>query len=198
MALALSLSAAVFGCTSDSPTTDRRPTPVSWERLLLPDGVTPVTLTPMDDSVLVGARHESAQLAPRLLVLRRGSWSQVPLRPDSFYADRARWRSVVTDGERIFAFGDAPGGAHSNPRWTTWAGDLSGVREYPQFFETFGGWGAGGLTGMTLYEGQPLIFGSWTSESSVSTSPCGPPSATTGSAAALREAHSSPLGTGCR
>lgn len=166
MALALSLSAVVFGCTSESPTQDKRPTPVSWQRLLLPGGLTPVTLTPMPNSILVGARHETARLAPRLLVLRGESWSEVPLRPESFYADRARWRSVVTDGERVFAFGDAPGGAHSNPRWTTWAGTLSGVREYPQFFDTFGGWGAGGLTGMTLYRGQPLIFGSWTSESS--------------------------------
>lgn len=139
---------------------------MSWERVRLPGDLTPLTLTPMGDRLLVGARVESAQPAPKLLLLDHGDWSAVPLRPDSFYADRARWRSVVTDGHRIFAFGDAPGGAHSNPRWTTWAGTVDGMREYPQFFETFGGWGAGGLTGMSMYQGEPLIIGSWSSESS--------------------------------
>lgn len=100
---------------------------MSWQRVDLPGDLTPVTLTQMGDKLLVGARNESAHLAPRLLVLDHEHWSQVRLRPDSYYAYCARWRSVVTDGHRIFAFGDAPGGAHSNPRWTTWAGTLEEV-----------------------------------------------------------------------
>ena len=84
--------------------------------------------------------------------------------PARYYAFRARWRSVITDGTRIYAFGGAPGGAHSNPRWTSWQGDRGGVTEYPQLFETFGGPGAGGVTGMTFVAGRPEIIGSWTSE----------------------------------
>lgn len=165
VAVVATVGVALAGCTSSDSAGEAPPQPMSWQRLHLPGGLTPVTLTPMGDRLLVGARVEAAQPEAKLLLLDHGDWTGVPLRPDSYYASRARWRSVVTDGHRIFAFGDAPGGAHSNPRWTTWAGTIDGVREYPQFFETFGGWGAGGLTGMTLYDGEPLIIGSWSSES---------------------------------
>ncbi len=157
-------STALSGCSSGEVSSRSPVDPMSWERVRLPAGLTPVTVTRMGHKLLVGARDESARLAPQLLLLDHGAWSSVPLQPKSYYAYRARWRSVITDGRQIFAFGDAPGGAHSNPRWTTWAGTVDRVREYPQLFETFGGWGAGGLTGMTMYREKPLIIGSWSSE----------------------------------
>jgi hypothetical protein len=158
------LGTALAGCDSDSGAETPDPPVLSWSRVDLPGQVTPVTLTRMGQALLVGARDEKAHLAPRLLVLDGGDWRTIPLRPHTYYSYRAHWRSVITDGRRIYAFGDAPGGAHSNPRWTMWSGGIHGVREYTQYFETFGGPGAGGLTGLTFENGEPVIVGSWTSD----------------------------------
>ena len=59
--------------------------------------------------------------------------------------------------------GGAPAGAHSNTRWSTWRGDASGVRELPQPFATFGGWGAGALVSLVQTPSAPVIVGSWES-----------------------------------
>lgn len=156
---------ALAGCTSSSDAAgDATLQPMTWHRISLPGGVTPVTIQPMGGSLLVGARDETARMAPQLLVRSDAGWRSIPLEPQSYYAARARWRTVATDGHRIFAVGDAPGGAHSNPRWTTWSGTANGMREHVQTFETFGGWGAGGLTALTFWQHQPLIVGSWSSD----------------------------------
>ena len=44
---------------------------------------------------------------------------------------------------------------------TTWSGSTSGVRELPQSFETFGGWGAGALNALVRTPGGEMIVGSW-------------------------------------
>jgi hypothetical protein len=99
---------------------------------------------------------------PRLLrIASDGSIREVPLVPHSGYAFEARWQSIAVDGNRIIAVGGAPGGAHSNTRWTTWAGTNAGVSELPQPFDTFGGWGAGNLIGPVLTSAGPAIAGSW-------------------------------------
>lgn len=135
-----------------------------WHRVRLPGDVTPVTVAAMGDNLLVGARDEHAHVAPELLLLGDAGWRSVPLSPESYYAYRARWRTVATDGRSIYAVGDAPGGAHSNPRWTVWSGTVDGMREHVQTFETFGGWGAGGLTALTYWQQRPAIVGSWSSD----------------------------------
>ena len=161
LAFAAMIAIALAGCSSHDDSSDATK-PVTWSRVSLPGGATPVTLTAMGDGLLVGARDESARVAPRLLVLGGGGdWTPVPLHPHTFYAFRAQFRSVLTDGRRIYAFGDASGGAHFNARWTTWSGDIHGVTEYEQGFSTFGGWGAGTLTGMTFVDSRPVIVGSW-------------------------------------
>ncbi len=157
-------AALLSACSQHSEQDQSAPLPLRWERVQLPGDVTPVSLTPMGDGLLVGARDEHAHVAPRLLVLADARWTSVPLRPKSYYAYRARWRTVIADGNDIFAVGDAPGGAHSNPRWTTWSGTADGVTEYTQTFETFGGWGAGGITALTFSAGKPVIVGSWSSD----------------------------------
>lgn len=158
-------AAALAGCSSTSVAAgDSTLQPMTWHRVRLPGGVTPVTVQPMGEDLLVGARNETAQLAPQLLLLSDGGWRSIPLKPQSYYASRARWRTVVTDGHRIYAVGDAPGGAHSNPRWTVWSGTAAGMSEHVQTFETFGGWGAGGLTALLFWKHQPEIVGSWSSD----------------------------------
>jgi hypothetical protein len=164
VALVVVVSSTLGACSSPDGPAAPDPPMLSWSRVTLPGHVTPLTLTRMGGGLLVGARSESAHLAPRLLVLDQSGWSEIPLEPHTYYSYRAHWRSVITDGTHIYAFGDAPGGAHSNPRWTTWSGTADGVREYTQYFETFGGPGAGGLTGLTFEAGRPVVVGSWTSD----------------------------------
>jgi len=156
---------ALLGCTpAAGPTPSDSPRPVAWTEVALPGHVAPVTLTSLPDGLLVGARDEHAaegRIAPRLLLRRGDAWTVVPLEPETFYARLARWRSVVSDGRRVFAIGSFPGGAHGNPRVTTWAGTLDGVHEQPQTWTTFGGWAAGGIVGLTLDHHSPFIVGSW-------------------------------------
>jgi hypothetical protein len=96
-----------------------------------------------------------------LRIASDGSIREVPLTPRSGYAFEARWQSIASDGKRILAVGGAPGGAHSNTRWTVWAGTNGGVTEIPQPFDTFGGWGAGDLIGPVLTSAGPVVAGSW-------------------------------------
>jgi hypothetical protein len=128
-------------------------------------GVEPVTLTPVGaDRLLVGSRGPEGQTRPRLSFIDpAGTRKDVPLTPVSPKAFDAKWLAVITDGTTIEAVGGAPGGAHSNTRWTTWRGTASGVVEHPQRFETFGGWGAGSVVGLVATSTVPIIVGSWES-----------------------------------
>src|SRR5262249_43304829 len=126
---------------ANDPSSGAQAQSTQWAPVAVPAGWDPLTLTPLGHDVVVGAHNDTARLKPGLFLLDPGgSWTPIPLDPSSFYSHQARWRSVIVDGREIYAFGDAPGGAHFNPRWTTWQGTVDGVTEYPQFFETFGGW----------------------------------------------------------
>lgn len=121
-----------------------------------------MTLTASGTQLLVGGRAATATVNPRLLrITPAGSSSDIRLIPHSAYSFEARWQSIGSDGTRIVAVGGAPGGAHSNTRWTTWAGTNAGVTEIPQPFDTFGGWGAGDLIGPVMTTAGPAIAGSW-------------------------------------
>jgi hypothetical protein len=148
---------ASAGCTSTPAGVDP-----AWSRVDLPRGVEPVTLTASGPLLLVGGRAVAGQVRPRLLrIAPDGSSAEIPLTLHSPYAAEARWQSIVSDGHRVIAVGGAPGGAHSNTRWTTWAGAIAGVAEAPQSFNTFGGWGAGNVMGPVITSAGPVIAGSW-------------------------------------
>jgi hypothetical protein len=156
-------SVVLTGCTTGAPDGRNQARTVAWHRVHLPAGLAPLTVTRLGHGLLVGAAAQHASSVPRLLLLGHGDgWSRVPLTPTSYYAHRARWKSVITAGHRIYALGQASGGAHGNPRWTAWSGNPRGVREDPQPFDTFGGEGAGVLTGMGFLGRRPVVVGSWT------------------------------------
>jgi hypothetical protein len=135
---------------------------LSWSVVRLPAGVQPLTLTAMGNRLLVGALATGTPPAPRMLILdSAGKASEVRLWPHSGYAFEARWQSVTSDGTRIIAMGAANGGAHFNSRWTTWSGTTAGVQEWPQSFDTFGGWGAGDLVDAVLTSAGNAIVGTW-------------------------------------
>jgi hypothetical protein len=87
--------------------------------------------------------------------------TEIPLAPESGYAFEATWRSITAQGDAIVAVGGAPGGAHSNTRWTVWTGSATGLREIPQTFGTFGGVGAGDLIGPVATSAGVFIAGTW-------------------------------------
>lgn len=136
-----------------------------WSPVSLPQGSSPLTLTPMRDALLVGALAPAAGAtppAPLLLTLAGdGTATPIPLTPGSGYAREARWYSVVTDGTRIVAIGGATGGAHGNVRWSTWDGTAAGVGELTQNFLTFGGEAAGQLLDAVLTPAGPVLVGTW-------------------------------------
>ena len=92
--------------------------------LPVPEGADPVTLTSAGaDALLIGA-YASTRPHPRLLVLRNGTLTSVPVepQPESPYAPLARWFSIAVSGDAVEAVGGARGGAHANYRWTVWSG----------------------------------------------------------------------------
>lgn len=147
--------------TNGTGTTSNGPA-LTWSKVELPRDTEPVTLAADGTELLVGGFAATGQVRPRLLqIAPDGASSVVRLFPHSPYAFQARWRSIATDGRRIFAVGGAAGGAHSNTRWTIWAGTNDGVAEIPQKFDTFGGWGAGDVIGPVLTSAGAAIVGSW-------------------------------------
>ncbi|WP_226345367.1 hypothetical protein [Agilicoccus flavus] len=152
---------SVLPPSAQIPATEVTP---DWREVALRDGVLPVTAVVAGTSLLVGGYAPDAAVRPRLLLVEEGSVTRdVPARPGagSPYAPLARWTSLATDGRRVVAVGGAPGGAHANTRWTTWEGDLAEIRERPQSFYAFGGWGAGGLVGAAITPAGPVLAGSW-------------------------------------
>jgi hypothetical protein len=156
--LAVLLVVAV-GCTEDKP----QPQVVAWSQVRLP--AEPVVLTGHGDQLLVGLRDRAAQVVPRLVVIEGDRQSEVALAPNasSPYAALAVWKSIAYDGRRVLALGGAPGGAHSNTRWTVWTGTTSAVTELPQEFNTFGGPDAGTLYSAVIAPAGQALLGAWAS-----------------------------------
>ena len=130
----------------------------------LPAGDEPVVVTPWGEDLLVGSRApEGSASRPRLTVLTAAGSHEVPVTPVSPTAFQTKWLVAAPRGAAVDLVGGAPAGAHSNTRWFTWRGDASGVRELPQPFATFGGWGAGALVSLVQTPSAPVVVGSWES-----------------------------------
>jgi hypothetical protein len=135
---------------------------LSWSRIALPGSVVASTLAPTSVALLVGGRASSGGDHPVLFVVdASGSTRSVPLHPTSPYAKVADLVSVAARGTEVVALGGKHGGAHANVRWTVWAGSTQRLDEYPQPFETFGGWDAGGLLDIVVTSEGPVIAGTW-------------------------------------
>jgi hypothetical protein len=97
-------------------------------------------------------------------LLENGSRKQIAVTPnaESPYSFEAIWYSIAYDGKQLLALGGAPGGAHSNTRWTVWTGTpQTGLVERPQNFWTFGGETAGDLYSAVLTPSGGALLGSW-------------------------------------
>lgn len=164
--VALVLIGAATACVPRAP--EQPPTDpgrsMAWQAVAL-DGSEIVTLTPgAEGSLLVGTRR--ADRAPEVLaVSATGAWTPVEVVPGSGYGQTARWMQISSGRAGVVAVGADRGGAHGNPRWSVWRGELDGeparIREQEQTFETFGGWEAGGLVGVAQLGADPVVVGSW-------------------------------------
>jgi hypothetical protein len=135
---------------------------LSWSRITLPESVVASSLAPTSEALLVGGHASSDGTHPVLLVVdASGLAHAVLLHPTSPYAKVADLVSVAARGDDVVAIGAAHGGAHANFRWTVWAGSTQRLDEYPQTFETFGGWSAGALLDVVITSDGPAIAGTW-------------------------------------
>ncbi|MDL9979085.1 hypothetical protein [Microbacterium candidum] len=90
-----------------------------------------------------------------------GTWTRLETHAVTAYGEVAQFIMGADADGRVVAFGQAYGGAHSNPRPTTWAGDLHRLDEHEQPYTLFGGEDAIGVTAMASSGGIALISGAW-------------------------------------
>ncbi|MDI1464796.1 hypothetical protein QEZ54_27875 [Catellatospora sp. KI3] len=153
-ALAVLLAgAAMAGCTAGSadPAPSPQPSPlsVSWQPVSLPvPPGEPGRLMLRDATVcagrwvLVGAVAEAdggtrpaAWTAPDGL-----AWQPLALRPKTFYGEQDVLYSVGCAGDRVAVLGAKSGGAHGNPRVSSWYSAADGsLVEVTAYMEVYGG-----------------------------------------------------------
>jgi hypothetical protein len=163
--LVLLLMIMVVGCSSpEPPAATETVRELNWNRIALPESVAASSLATTSDKLLVGGRASSGGDHPVLFTVdAAGTTRPVQLRPNSPYAKAADLVSLATRGDDVVALGAAHGGAHANFRWSVWGGSTQRLDEYPQTFETFGGWSAGGLLDIVITSESPAIAGTWAS-----------------------------------
>ncbi|GAA4358626.1 hypothetical protein GCM10023087_32560 [Microbacterium rhizosphaerae] len=88
-------------------------------------------------------------------------WTRLRTHAVTGYGEVAQFIMGTDAAGRVVAYGQAYGGAHSNPRPTTWAGDLRRLNEHEQPYTLFGGEDAIGVTAMTSSARRTLISGAW-------------------------------------
>ncbi|MET8279231.1 hypothetical protein [Micromonospora sp. NPDC005174] len=95
-------------------------------------------------------------------------WTSLPLRPISYYGERAILYAVGCSDDRIAVIGARSGGAHGNPRVRTWRQDADGgLTEVPAEFELYGGPEAVSASRIAGGAGGWLIAGARTSGAAV-------------------------------
>ncbi|MFD8498705.1 hypothetical protein [Amycolatopsis sp. NPDC059657] len=151
-AVALILTIACVAACSGPP-----PPPPYWQRIEdpAPGAKVRALLTDGDGLYAFG----SAGRAPAAWAGR--PWRAVPVHARSGYGGQAELTLPSISGGRIFALGEAFGGAHGNPRPTIWAGSAQGLTEYPQGVELLGGPRGITTSGSAAGPDAYLLTGQW-------------------------------------
>ncbi|WP_433300357.1 hypothetical protein ACQP2F_02865 [Actinoplanes sp. CA-030573] len=135
MIIAVLAALSVSACSKPAP---------SWQRVA---GVPAADLRAVADCggrwwVAGGRRTADGGTSPAAWSSADGSaWGEVvfePL-PSSYYGPRQVITSIACDGDRVAMLGAVPGGAHGNPRVSTWRLEGGVLRENQAPFETYGG-----------------------------------------------------------
>ncbi|MHA7984354.1 hypothetical protein ACX9R5_00990 [Rathayibacter sp. CAU 1779] len=179
---------AVVGCTASEPrsvlgpsATDARSEAASagWTGIPLPATAARILvfLIAGDRMLALGSMpHGSARAPAAWSTTDLEHWTELTVHPVTGYGRLAEFTMGAVDTtdrhgdlERIVAWGQAFGGAHSNPRPTTWTGHPGTQRrpgaltEHEQPFTMFGGEDAITTDAETAYGGTMLLAGSWDS-----------------------------------
>jgi hypothetical protein len=120
---------AFAGCSSSAHSAGSRPLRLPWQEVTLAVPPGPAGRLAVRDAAacngtwylvgaVLGADGESRPAAWRSV--DGHSWEVMPLAPTSYYARRAILYSVACRGARVAALGERSGGAHGNPRVTSW------------------------------------------------------------------------------
>jgi hypothetical protein len=88
-------------------------------------------------------------------------WASVPIRPSSVYGPTQLLSAVACRGGEVAAVGSTAGGAHANPRVSTWFSSGGRLDEVPAPFELYGGPDAIGVGRIAAGPTGWLITGTW-------------------------------------
>ena len=148
--LAAALAATVAAC--DRQPSDDEPDTVSWTERLLPDPDGPPGRTVVRDAVecgdgwwVVGAvllddPTETRDTRPAAwFSTDRETWTSVPVDARTYWGKRAIINSVACSRDRVAMLGARSGGAHGNPRVTSFYADGDRVADVRAVFIQFGG-----------------------------------------------------------
>lgn len=94
-------------------------------------------------------------------VAELNNWQAIRTTPATGYGKQAEFIMAAVADNRISAFGQAYGGAHSNPRPTLWRGSTAGLVEHEQPITLLGGEDAIGQAAESATRSLALIVGSW-------------------------------------
>lgn len=140
---------ALAGCSSSAHSAASRPLRLPWQEVTLAVPPGPPGRIAVRDAAacngtwylvgaVLGAAGESRPAAWRSV--DGHSWEVMPLAPTSYYARRAILYSVACRGTKVAALGERSGGAHGNPRITSWYQRADGTLvDAHADFELFGG-----------------------------------------------------------
>jgi hypothetical protein len=154
------------GCAAPS-TPPAPPAPLlnvnGWQEIAAPAaGARIVALAGVGDRLMaLGSVPGPDGRAPAAWTTDGHGWRPVELHPTTGYGKQAEFTRYAVLRDRILVWGLAFGGAHSNPRPTSWAGDADRLTEYEQGMETFGGPHAVGQYGEAGARDTGLIVGQW-------------------------------------
>ena len=162
LAFLVALAIVAAGCSSAPPA----PLPKlnGWQEITAPAaGVRIVAMAPIAGRLMVlGSVPGPDGRAPAAWTTTDAhDWRPVALHPVTGYGEQAEFTRFAVLGDRILVWGMAFGGAHSNPRPTSWAGDVERLGEYEQGVEVFGGPHAVGQYDQAGVLGTGLIVGQW-------------------------------------
>ena len=148
--LAAAAILAVVGCDGDSPTpAPSPPVELRWEEVSVPMPPGPPGRVMLRDAAscdgrwyLTGAVNTGGyETRPAVWSSPDArTWTPVALRPLTYYGERHVMFSAACRGDRLAVLGSKVGGAHGNPRVSSWAQRPDGsMIEVKASFELYGG-----------------------------------------------------------
>jgi hypothetical protein len=156
---------ALVSCTTPPPApAPPSPRALSWREVILPTGdATIQDVAFCDDHWLAVGGLPTGPAAWRST--DGTTWTGVRLAPVSFYGRQSTIFTVACRGADAVAVGAASGGAHGNPRTSTWRSRPDGNwLEYEPAFTQFGGQDSVGVGAAAASLGSPAawaIVGNW-------------------------------------